>query len=236
MIMSSAAAWAAVLPLIALANCSGAATQTADTPDDRRARMVDRQVRARDVKNERVLAAMRKVPRHLFVPEHLRSEAYADTPLPIGHEQTISQPYIVGYMTEAIEPAQTDRVLEIGTGSGYQAAVLAELVRDVYSIEIVEPLAARARATLADLGYRNVHVRHGNGYLGWPEAAPFDKIIVTAAPPEMPPALVAQLAVGGILIAPVGRGEQTMTIVRRSAAGVVTEKTIAVRFVPMVGK
>jgi protein-L-isoaspartate(D-aspartate) O-methyltransferase len=201
-----------------------------------RDRMVDTQIRARGVADERVLAAMRRVPRHRFVPQEHQARAYDDTPLPIGLGQTISQPYIVAYMSEVLDPRPTDRVLEIGTGSGYQAAILAELVREVYSIEIVEPLATRAREIIAALGYTNVHVRYGNGYLGWPEAAPFDRIIVTAAPDEVPPALVNQLAAGGLLVLPVGRGEQMMTIVRKTERGVTTTETLPVRFVPMVGK
>jgi protein-L-isoaspartate(D-aspartate) O-methyltransferase len=202
----------------------------------RRRNMVETQIRARGVENPRVLEAMRKVPRHLFVPVVARERAYDDSPLPIGHDQTISQPYIVAYMTEVLEPAPTDRVLEIGTGSGYQAAVLAELVRQVYTIEIVEPLAKSAQRTLDELGYRNIQLRHGNGYLGWPEAAPFDKVIVTAAPDEVPSALVSQLAVGGVMVVPVGRVDQMMTIIRKTNAGVVTRTTLPVRFVPMVGK
>lgn len=202
--------------------------------DALRARMVETQIRARGISDERVLAAMRKVPRHLFVPEPSRAQAYDDTPLLIGHDQTISQPYIVGYMSQAIEAAPTDRVLEIGTGSGYQTAVLAEIVRQVYTIEIVEPLARGAAEALAGLGYRNVEARHGNGYLGWPEAAPFDKIIVTAAPDDVPSALVDQLAAGGIMVVPVGRGDQVMTILRKTPTGLVTQETLAVRFVPMV--
>ena len=208
----------------------------AATADAERARMVETQVRARGIVDERVLNAMRQVPRHEFVPDDQRRFAYQDTPLPIGHDQTISQPYIVGYMTEALSPATSDRVLEIGTGSGYQAAVLSPLVKEIFTIEIVEALATRARTTLEALGYKNVHVRHGNGYLGWPEAAPFDKIIVTAAPEEMPQALVDQLAIGGVLIAPVGRGFQVLTIVRKTEKGIVTRETLPVRFVPMVGK
>ena len=179
---------------------------------------------------------MRKVPRHLFVPEEYRWRAYDDSPLPIGHEQTISQPYIVGYMTEALEIRPTDRVLEIGTGSGYQTAILAELAAEVSSIEIVPELAERARAALRDAGYRNVHVRHGDGYLGWPEAAPFQRIIVTAAPDKIPEALVDQLAVGGIMVVPVGGvlDDQVMTILRKTEQGVVTRETLPVRFVPMV--
>jgi len=203
-----------------------------------RRRMVEAQIRDRGITNARVLEAMRNVPRHLFVPENLQSQAHDDAPIPIGHGQTISQPYIVAYMTETIEPAPADRVLEIGTGSGYQAAVLAELVREVYTIEIVSALADRARETLAARGYRHVHARQGNGYLGWSDAAPFDKIVVTAAPEEIPSALVDQLAVGGIMVVPVGRdgGVQMMTVVRKTAAGVVTRETMPVRFVPMVGR
>ena len=200
-----------------------------------RAEMVATQIRARGITNEAVLTAMRKVPRHLFVPPAVRPRAYDDSPLPIGHSQTISQPFIVAYMTEALELTRTDRVLEIGTGSGYQAAVIAELVDDVYTIDIVAPLARSAELTLQQLGYRNVRVRHGNGYLGWPEAAPFDKIIVTAAPREVPQAIIAQLAVGGLLIAPVGRDTQVLTLVRRTQSGLVTRTTLPVRFVPMVG-
>ena len=196
--------------------------------------MVDDQIRARGVADARVLAAMARVPRHLFVPSPETARAYEDTPLPIGFDQTISQPYIVGYMSEALKLAPNHRVLEIGTGSGYQAAILAELAGDVFSIEIVPELADRARRTLAAAGYRNVQVRAGNGYAGWPEQAPFDRIILTAAPPEIPEALVAQLAVGGILVAPVGRYFQEMTILTRSESGVTAQRTIGVRFVPMV--
>jgi protein-L-isoaspartate(D-aspartate) O-methyltransferase len=202
----------------------------------RRAGMVESQLRARDIRDERVLAAMARVPRHLFVPESERDAAYADHPLPIGHGQTISQPYIVAYMSEALRIRPSDRVLEIGTGSGYQAAILAELAGKVFTMEIVEPLADRARATLADLGYRTVEVRTGNGYLGWPERAPFDRIMVTAAPEQVPPALEAQLAEGGIMVIPVGAPTQVLTVIRRTADGLVTERTLPVLFVPMVGK
>ena len=155
--------------------------------------MVETQIRARDVRDAAVLRAMGRVPRHLFVPDDLRPSAYEDRPLAIGRGQTISQPYIVAYMTEALQLTPAHTVLEIGTGSGYQAAVLAEIVKQVYSIEIVPELAESARRTLAQAGYQNVEVRTGNGYLGWPEHAPFDRIIVTAAPPEIPQALVDQL-------------------------------------------
>jgi protein-L-isoaspartate(D-aspartate) O-methyltransferase len=197
---------------------------------------LDDQVAARDIKDPAVLDAMRRVPRHEFVPEPLRGKAYADSPLPIGHDQTISQPYIVAYMTEALELDRSHRVLEIGTGSGYQAAVLGEIAKEVYSIEIIEPLADRARATLKQLGYANVHVRTGNGYLGWPEEAPFDRVIVTAAPDEIPPALVEQLKLGGLMAIPVGVDVQELRILRRTETGMQTLRTLPVRFVPMTGK
>jgi protein-L-isoaspartate(D-aspartate) O-methyltransferase len=198
--------------------------------------MIEFQLRRRGISDERVLAAIGRVPRHLFVPEELRRSAYADTPLPIGHGQTISQPYVVAFMTEALGIAPADRVLEIGTGSGYQAAVLAELAAEVFTIEIVPELADRARGTLDELGYRNVRVRTGNGYLGWPDAAPFDRIIITAAPDEVPPALVQQLRIGGIMAVPVGIGEQELQILRRTRDRLELLSTLPVRFVPMVGK
>jgi protein-L-isoaspartate(D-aspartate) O-methyltransferase len=201
-----------------------------------RARMVEEQLRGRDIRSSRVLEVMRRVPRHRFVPLELQDEAYRDTPLPIGHRQTISQPYIVAFMTEALDVQPEHKVLEIGTGSGYQAAVLAELARDVYTIEIVAPLADVARETLTNLGYRNVHTRTGNGYLGWPEEAPFDRIIVTAAPPEVPPALVEQLRLDGLIAIPVGTDLQELRIMRRTVKGLSTVKTLPVRFVPMTGK
>ena len=227
--------WAA----IALAlGCETTATseQAAASRDVARRQMVEEQLSGRDIKDPRVLEAMRKVPRHEFVPEAMRLGAYDDTPLPIGYNQTISQPYIVAYMTEALELQPTHRVLEIGTGSGYQAAVLGELAREVYTIEIVEPLAARARDTLQRLGYKNVHVRTGNGYLGWPEEAPFDRVMVTAAPDQVPPALVEQLKVGGLMAIPVGVGDQELRILRRTEKGLETLRTLPVRFVPMTGK
>jgi protein-L-isoaspartate(D-aspartate) O-methyltransferase len=204
--------------------------------DAERRRMIDDQLRARDITSPRVLDAMRKVPRHLFVPEPYRDRAYGDFPLPIGFEQTISQPYIVAFMTQALDVDRGHRVLEIGTGSAYQAAVLGELTNEVYSIEIVEPLADRARETLRALGYRHVRVRTGNGYLGWPEHAPFDRIIVTAAPPEIPPALVEQLKVGGVMAIPVGTTDQDLLILRKTERGMQTVGTLPVRFVPMTGK
>ena len=210
------------------------------TPDDRwaieRERMVDQQLRGRDIRSDAVLQAMRRVPRHRFVPPEEQGGSYSDYPLPIGFGQTISQPYIVAFMTEALDVRPEHTVLEIGTGSGYQAAVLGELAKDVYTIEIVEPLAERSRALLQELGYRNVHVRAGNGYLGWPEAAPFDRIIVTAAPDAMPPALVEQLKMDGVIAVPVGVGEQMLQVMRRTPDGLSMIKTLPVRFVPMTGK
>ena len=201
-----------------------------------RRRMVEEQLTGRDIRDERVLGAMRRVPRHLFVPPDVRDQAYGDHPLPIGHAQTISQPYIVAFMTEALDVQPAHKVLEIGTGSGYQAAVLAELAREVYTIEIVEPLGAAASKTLSDLGYKNIHTRIGNGYMGWPEAAPFDRIMVTAAPPEIPPALVEQLALDGVIAIPVGTGIQELQVLRRTKDGLTLLKTLPVRFVPMTGK
>ena len=201
-----------------------------------RERMVDRQIEARGIRDPRVLEALRTVPRHRFVPPALQDQAYADTPLPIGSSQTISQPYIVAYMTEALRLPPAAAVLEIGTGSGYQAAVLAEVAREVYSIEIVPELAERSARVLAELGYDNIRLREGDGYRGWPEAAPFDGIMVTAAPDHVPPALVEQLAPGARLVIPVGRFAQDMRIVTRTADGSVSETTIPVRFVPMTGE
>jgi protein-L-isoaspartate(D-aspartate) O-methyltransferase len=198
--------------------------------------MVEEQLKARDIKDPRVLQAMSDVPRHLFVPEGRRADAYGDWPLPIGHGQTISQPYIVAFMTQAIEVGPDHRVLEIGTGSGYQAAVLSRLAQTVYTIEIVPQLAEQARKTLASLGYDNLHVRTGNGYLGWPEHAPYDRIMVTAAPDEVPPTLLAQLKVGGLMAIPVGTGNQELRILRRTEQGTELMATLPVRFVPMTSK
>ena len=179
---------------------------------------------------------MLTVPRHLFVPEPQRTEAYSDFPLPIGHDQTISQPYIVAFMTQALDIAPGHRVLEVGTGSGYQAAVLGSLAQEVYTIEILPPLAERARETLLGLGYRNIQVRTGNGYLGWPEHAPYDRIMVTAAPEEVPPALLQQLEIGGLMAIPVGTVTQELRVLRRTVTGTETLSTLPVRFVPMTNK
>ena len=198
--------------------------------------MVERQIRARGISAPAVLEALAAVPRHRFVPEALAPRAYDDTPLPIGYDQTISQPYVVAYMTEAAALRPDAKVLDIGTGSGYQAAVLAEIVSRVYSIEIVPELAERSRRLLADLGYDNVEVSTGDGYGGWPDEAPFDAIVVAAAPDHVPPALVEQLAVGARLVIPVGRFAQEILIVTKTAGGSTTEAVLPVRFVPMTGE
>ena len=191
----------------------------------------------RGITNARVLAVMGQVPRHEFVPERLRAQAYDDHPLPIGYGQTISQPFIVAFMTEQLEPKPTDRVLEIGTGSGYQAAVLAGLVAKVYTIEIVEELAARAAADLKRLGYTNVQVRAGDGYKGWPAAAPFDAIMVTCAPERVPQPLVEQLKDGGRIIIPVGPlWNQELVLLRKRGGKLKQHAVLPVRFVPMTGK
>jgi protein-L-isoaspartate(D-aspartate) O-methyltransferase len=227
-----------ILAAADLANGGGA-----DPYASARQRMVERQLENRGVMNPIVLAAMRTVPRHAFVPEEYRDQSYADHPLPIGHDQTISQPYIVALMTEALRPQADDRVLEIGTGSGYQAAVLAEIVAEVYTIEIVAPLASRARGVLRDLGYDNVHVRTGDGYGGWPDEAPFDKIIVTAAPDRVPQPLLDQLAPGGLLVVPEGDTVQKLVLYQRmfddgpDGEPVIKRRPLlSVRFVPMTGK
>ncbi|HEV7668871.1 MAG TPA: protein-L-isoaspartate(D-aspartate) O-methyltransferase [Thermoanaerobaculia bacterium] len=202
-----------------------------------RERMVDRQIAARGVRDPRVLAAMREVPRHRFVPEPLRASAYEDGPLPIGEGQTISQPYVVAAMCEHLALKASDRVLEIGTGSGYHAAVLSRLASQIFSIEIVPPLAERARHTLSDLGYDNVKVRTGDGYRGWPEEAPFDAVILTAAPPEIPEPLVAQLKPGGRMVLPVGVGDdQQLVVLKKTAQGLEKSVAFPVRFVPMTGE
>ncbi|UCD63260.1 MAG: protein-L-isoaspartate(D-aspartate) O-methyltransferase [Candidatus Zixiibacteriota bacterium] len=198
--------------------------------------MVAQQIEARGVLDVDLLAAMRKVERHRFVPDKMKPHAYRDYPLPIGEDQTISQPYIVALMTELLALQPEDKVLEIGTGSGYQAAVLAELVDSVFTIEIVVPLAERAEALLKELEYDNVFVRCGDGYAGWPEHAPFDGIIVTCAPPRVPEPLKEQLAEGGRMVIPVGTMWQELMLIRKRDGRIVKESVIPVRFVPMTGK
>lgn len=211
-------------------------TISTDNFVEKRKSMVEYQIKARGVTDTLVLNAMLKVERHLFVPENSQNRAYEDEPLPIGHGQTISQPYIVAYMTEQIDLDESEKVLEIGTGSGYQAAVLSEIAKEVYTIEIVPELAAKAAEVLKKLSYNNVHVRTGDGYLGWPEAAPFDAIIVTAAPAHIPQPLVDQLKIGGRMIIPVGEFNQDLILLERTKEGIEEKKKIPVRFVPMTGE
>lgn len=200
-----------------------------------RARMVEEQIRRRSITDTAVLHAMLEVPRHLFVPAEYRSEAYEDHPIPIGYEQTISQPYIVAFMTQVLEPGKNDRILEIGTGSGYQAAILSRICDSVYSIELVDDLAVRAGKTLSSLGYHNVKVKSGDGYLGWPEHAPFDAIIVTCAPTHVPRPLVEQLAEGGRMIIPVGTGySQELVLLEKRKGKLIENDVLPVRFVPML--
>ena len=211
-----------------------------DMHETRRKELVESFSRANEVRitDKRVIEAMQTTLRHRFVPESLHAHAYEDRPLPIGHDQTISQPSLVAFMTQELKPQAKDRVLEIGTGSGYQAAVLSPLVAAVYSIEIIEPLADLAAKTLKDLGYKNIHTRAGNGWLGWPEAAPFDAIIVTCAPDAIPPALVEQLREGGRMIIPVGPENQVQELyLLEKRDGKIEQRSILpVRFVPMTGK
>lgn len=203
--------------------------------DKERRIMVEHQIKSRGVKNKAILEAMSKVERHMFLPENLRIFSYADEPQPIGEGQTISQPYIVALMTELLEPDPEDRVLEVGAGSGYQAAILAELVNHVYTLEIIPALAKRSGELLQNLGYQNITVQTGNGYEGWPEKAPFDKIIVTAAPPSLPQALTEQLKTGGRLVIPVGEAYQVLYLVTKDESGCHSKEVIPVRFVPMTG-
>jgi protein-L-isoaspartate(D-aspartate) O-methyltransferase len=208
-----------------------------DAARSRREDMIKTQLEARGIKDRAVLEAMRKVPRHRFVPRLLRVSAYEDGPLPIGEGQTISQPYIVAWMTELIGPNKGMRVLEIGTGSGYQAAVLAECVGEVDTIEVVPLLGKSAERILRELGYRNIRTRIGDGYHGWPERARFDAIILTAAPPEdVPKPLLDQLKIGGRLVAPIGRADQQLVRITRTETGFQREVLAPVRFVPMTGK
>jgi len=214
--------------------CQPAQTQVADFAAQRQ-RMVKEQIVMRGLVTERMLSALRKVPREEFVPAEYRAESYADKALPIGYDQTISQPFIVAFMTEELQPQPTDRVLEVGTGSGYQAAILAELVDEVYSIEIIEPLAKNAEATLQRLGYKNVHVKTGDGYKGWPQHAPFDSIIVTCAPERVPQPLLDQLKEGGRMIIPVGaRFAQELYLFEKKNGRLQQSAVLPVRFVPML--
>jgi len=225
-----------ILVAIAAGGCGQTAAPSSDFAAERQ-RMVQQQLKAHGIKDERVLAAMAKVPREEFVPPESRGASYADGPLPIGYGQTISQPYIVAFMTEQLRLKPSDRVLEIGTGSGYQTAILAELVPEVYTIEIVEPLAKNAEATLQRLGYKDVHVKAGDGYKGWPEAAPFDAIIVTCAPDRIPQPLTDQLKDGGRMIIPVGeRFAQELYLLDKKNGHLKESAVLPVRFVPMAGE
>jgi protein-L-isoaspartate(D-aspartate) O-methyltransferase len=225
-----------VLAAIAAGGCGQKPTLVSNLGAERQ-RMVQQQLMARGIHEERVLAAMAKVPREEFVPPSSRVESYEDGPLPIGQGQTISQPYIVAFMTEQLQPKRNDRVLEVGTGSGYQAAILAELVAEVYTIEIIEPLAKSAEAALQRLGYKNVHVKTGDGYKGWPEHAPFDSITVTCAPDHVPQPLVDQLKEGGRMIIPVGAfGDQELYLLEKKDGELQRRAVLPVRFVPMTGE
>jgi len=227
--------WVRLGGLLLVAGCH-AEEKTATDFAAKRDAMVRTQIETREVSDPATLAAMRAVPRHEFLPESLREKAYGDYALPIGHGQTISQPYIVAFMTEAIRPKPGEKILEVGSGCGYQAAVLAQMEAEVYTIEIVEALAGMARMNLNRLGYSNAHVRHGDGYRGWPEHAPFDAIIVTCAPDIIPPDLVAQLRDGGRMIIPVGTGEQHLVLLRKHGDQIEKQSVLPVRFVPMTGE
>ena len=230
--------WLLGLCWVPVAACAQSGPGGSDPTAAARQAMVEQQLVARGIDDARVLDAMRRVPRHRFVPGSVADQAYLDQPLPIGHDQTISQPYIVALMTQLARPGPGDRVLEVGTGSGYQAAVLAELAGEVFSIEIVNPLATRAALTLRRLGYSNFAVRSGDGYAGWPEHAPFDAIVVTAAPERIPPPLLEQLRPGGRLVVPVGplHATQELRVVEKREDGSLHERVVApVRFVPLTG-
>ena len=228
-----------ILPLV-LTQCTDGKRVSDSNPKGElkamREKMVETQIKARGVKDPRVLSALLKIERHRFVPEKYLDSAYSDQPLPIGEGQTISQPYIVALMTELLELKGNEKVLEIGTGSGYQAAVLAELAKEVYTIEIIEPLASTARERLSELGYQNVKVKAGDGYLGWPEVAPFDAIIVTAAPDHIPQPLVEQLKEGGRMVLPLGTFTQELKKIVKRSGKMETIDVIPVLFVPMTGE
>src|ERR1700736_2293166 len=225
-----------VVALLVTSGCHQKVTSSPEFAAERQ-KMVEEQLKPRGIHDERVLAAMSKLPREEFVPQNMRAQSYADNALPIGHDQTISQPFIVAYMTEQLRLQPTDRVLEVGTGSGYQAAILAELAKDVYTIEIIEPLAKDASARLARLDYKNAHVKVGDGYQGWPEVAPFDAIIVTCAPDKVPQPLAAQLKDGGRMAIPVGSGlEQQLYLLEKNDGQLDQRAILPVRFVPMAGE
>lgn len=232
--------WASFILLTVLTQCTNGKRVSESNPrgdfKTMREKMVETQIRARGVKDPRVLSALLKVERHRFVPEEYLNSAYSDQPLPIGEGQTISQPYIVALMTELLELKGDEKVLEIGTGSGYQAAILGELAKEVYTIEIVESLASMAKNRLSELGYQNIEVKAGDGYLGWPEAAPFDAIIVTAAPDHIPKPLTEQLKEGGRMVVPVGTYAQELKKIVKRSGKIVTTDVIPVVFVPMTGE
>src|SRR5438270_3412599 len=225
-----------VIAALAATGCHHKTVSTSEFAAARQ-KMVEQQLKPRGIHDERVLAAMVKVPREEFVPENLRAQSYSDNALPIGHDQTISQPFIVAFMTEQLRLQPNDRVLEIGTGSGYQTAVLAELVKEVYTIEIIEPLAKNASARLARLDYNNAHVKVGDGFQGWPEVAPFDAIIVTCAPDKVPQPLTEQLKDGGRMLVPVGSGiDQQLYLLEKKNGQLAQTAILPVRFVPMMGE
>jgi protein-L-isoaspartate(D-aspartate) O-methyltransferase len=228
--------FALLLVVLALAALAAPPAAAAQTEAELRREMVDRQIRQRGITDPAVLAAMGEVPRHQFVPEAYRAEAYEDKPLPLGWGQTIYQPYVVALMTSLLKLGDDDTVLEIGTGSGYHTAVLSRIARKVFSIEIIEPIGEEARRRLDRLGYRNVEVRVGDGYQGWPDKAPFDAIILTAAPPHIPQPLVDQLKVGGRMVAPVGEYFQDLLVITKTAEGIEKRTVIPVRLVPMTGE
>lgn len=225
-----------VIAVLTASGCEKQRESTSEFAADRQ-KMVEEQLKPRGIRDERVLAAMGKVPREEFVAENLRGKSYSDSALSIGHDQTISQPFIVAFMTEQLRLQPTDRVLEVGTGSGYQTAVLADLVKDVYSIEIIEPLAKEASARLTRLGYSNAHVKAGDGSQGWSEIAPFDAIIVTCAPDKVPPPLTQQLKENGRMIIPVGSGlDQQLYLLEKKNGQLAQTAILPVRFVPMIGQ
>lgn len=215
----------------------GTTTTVTDPYSAKRLRMIERDLATRDIGDKKVLDAMSKVPRHKLVPGNVKDQAYADHPLPIGYGQTISQPYIVALMTQVLELKGDEKVLEIGTGSGYQAAVLAEIVPEVYTVEIIPELAQRANEDLKGMGYQNIHIKNADGYFGWPQKAPFDAIIITAAAEYVPPPLIAQLKENGKLLLPLGstRYYQTLTLVEKKGGELKTRHITGVRFVPMTG-